>query len=398
MPIPPKVARSINAKASKTKKPRCIHLILPLRIALGRNVLQGVAAYYEGREHAPFKLHDSSAKDLPPHAPPLPPDEPMLGAITPVLIEQRNPAQLGQVVNVMHRWASVPVFHVMTDDLRIGRMAADYFLGKNLRHFAYVGADTERLTGFSKRLREAGHPCDTLLLPDTAAVDIPGLYEWLVRLPKSTGIHTFNDRLARSVIEGLLAVGRAVPEDIAVVGVDDDFVQCLLSPVKITTIDPDFFQVGWQAAEMLGRLINGKTPPANPLLVAPGRLIERQSSDFPSIGDQHAIQAARLIRREATHGITVAEVIAQIPLSRRPLERRFRKTFGCSLHDQIQRDKLSEAVRLLAATSLTIGEIARRSGFSDAKQFSKTFRLKHKCTPSTYRRQQKKSSTPLLMI
>lgn len=363
---------------------RHIHLLLQTSTAMGQQILSGIRRYALHREDWRFGLMNPSA-DTPASAlgPPL--ADAALGRIQAWLGAAWTPEQCGRVINISrgHDFPHIP--SVTCDDTGIGRMAAEYLLGKDLAHFAYYGARCQRAKAFVDRLAQDGHPCSIL---DPEGGD-GGTEQWLENLPRHTGIFTFNDGNAKALIWAAEGVNRAIPEDLAVVGVDNDETESLLSPVPITSVDPNFREVGFQAAKLLDEIFNGFDARETRLRIPPLRVVERESSDFPMIDDPVAIQAARFVQRNACEGINVADVARHMPLSRRPLERRFKEAFGRTILDEIQRVRIGEAARLLVQTPLPVGAVAQEAGFNNTQWLNRVFRTATGLSPAAYRRNQK---------
>lgn len=292
-----------------------------------------------------------------------------------------------RVVNVSRGWDVPGASNVTCDDRAIGRMGAEYLLGKGLEAFAWVGfAEPGRRFGqFAWTLERHGHRVERFDLSDREGVQAE-LAAWLRGLAVPTGLLAFNDDVAMVVLDCAAEAGVGIPDRLAVVGVDNDELRTLFAPVAVTSIDPDFVEVGRRAAETLDAVFKGGDPAAEPIRVPPKGVIERESTDFPGELDPVAVAAARLIRAQATEGINVGDVVDQLPASRRSAGRRFQKAFGRSIAEEITRVRLAEARRLLIESRLPLGEICRRVGYVSAAHFSRLFRKEVGCTPSAYRR------------
>jgi LacI family transcriptional regulator len=288
------------------------------------------------------------------------------------------------VINISRSRDLAGIASVTCDDALIGRMAAEHLLDKNLQAFAYFGAESRRESAFAECIAAHDRPYHCL---NADAVSKPQLHGWLKGLPLRTGVMAFNDQEAAHLLWAAQAVGRTVPEDLAVVGVDADHIQSLLAPIPITSVDPDFFRVGYLAAELLDRILHdGYDARAERIRVPPRRVVEQASSDFAGIGDTFAVQAARFIRRHACEDLRVTDVVDAVPLSRRPLERRFRRIFGRTLLEEIQRLRIAEAARLLTHTRLPVSEVAQESGFKSHARFTQLFGQTVGVSPAEYRR------------
>lgn len=369
-------------KSGKSPRYHSIHLCLKLDSGFGRGILDGLSAYGGHRTDWRFGIvsgHHSATG--PPHA------DAFLGSVKPGHVERWDAKQRGMVVNTSRSHDFPGIVSVTCDDRRIGRLAADHLLGKGLTSFAYYGpAPNRREEAFHERIQEAKGHSYTPFFEGAASRGEEDINHWLADLPKCTGIMTFNDGYALQLLWVADSMGRGVPEDLAVIGVDADPVQSLLSPVPITSVDPDFYTVGYRAAEFLDRILQGYDACDERIRIPPAGIVEQATTDFPGVDDPWVIEAARYIRRHACAGIRAADVVATIPLSRRPLEHRFRKYFGRTILEEIHRVRIDEAARLLTHTGLTISTVAKKSGYSSRTKLTQIFGKTTDMSPSEYRR------------
>jgi LacI family transcriptional regulator len=287
------------------------------------------------------------------------------------------------VVNVSSKLESGTMPSVVSDDKAVGRLAAEYFLRRGYRNFLfYAPYDRQfarlRHEGVAQRLAEADH---------TAAVirDHAGLAKGLPALPRPLAVIACNDRAALTVLEICRAAALRVPDDVAVLGVDnDDLIQGLAYP-PLSTINTARERIGFEAAAMLERLLRREAITASVVLVPPEGVITRQSTDTLAIADAEVAEAVRFIHAHAGRTITVNDVIRPMTISRRQLERRFRLSLGRSILDEILRNRLDRARQLLIETELTLPQIATASGFSSASYFNVVFRKAFGNTPGAFR-------------
>lgn len=206
------------------------------------------------------------------------------------------------------------------------------------------------------------------------------------RSPNSPGVFTCNDIIAFQTAEACRLSELRVPEDVAIVGADNDDVLCELARPALSSVAVASKAVGYQAAAMLDRLLDGAPPPP-PLLLPPLGVVTRQSSDLICLPDPPVAAAVCFIREHSHMHLCVEDVLRDVPVSRRSLERRFRKFLGHGLGEEIRRVHVQRAKELLANTGLPMAEVACQSGFSDGQQFSRVFHEETDLTPSAYRRQ-----------
>jgi LacI family transcriptional regulator len=177
----------------------------------------------------------------------------------------------------------------------------------------------------------------------------------------------------------------AVPDEVAVLGVDNDELLCDLADPPLSSVIPDVRRTGYEAAALLDRMMRGAKIAPEGRLFAPLGVATRQSTDVVAVADRHISAAVRYIRSHACSGITVADVLKQVPMSRRVLEARFQKLLGRSPHTQILAVKLDRVKQLLADTDLSLAAIAERSGFKHVEYLSVAFKRQMGLTASEFR-------------
>ena len=202
-----------------------------------------------------------------------------------------------------------------------------------------------------------------------------------------------NDLRGQQLLNACRAVGVAVPDDVAVVGVDNDELICDLSDPPLSSVEPDTEKIGYEAASLLARLMNGETLCQRAYFIAPKGVVPRQSSDVLASDDDLVSQAVRFIRSNACRGINVDDVLKQVPLTRVTLKRRFEKLLGRSPKAEIVRVQLERVKHLLAETDLPQAQIADQCGFSHPEYLSVVFKQKTGQTPSAFRQARQSSQS-----
>lgn len=285
---------------------------------------------------------------------------------------------------------------VETDDRAIATMAADHLVGCGLHHFGYCGDErfnwsNWRRDHFRQYLRAAGHDC-AVYKPATRASSAADwereeddLAAWLGGLPKPAGVMACYDIRGRQVLDACRRAAISVPDQVAVVGVDNDELLCELSDPPLSSVRPDTRRTGYRAAELLNRLMGGTKVRQLAHPITPLGVVTRQSTNVLAADDRDVAEALRFIRDHACEGIGVKEVLARVPLSRRALESRFTRAVGRTPHAEIERVRMEWVKQLLLETDLTVGEIARRSGFRHQEYLSASFRRYAGVPPSAYR-------------
>jgi len=365
-----------------------VALIIESSIEYGRGVLRGIAGYL--REHGPWSIF-LEQRELGAALPKWIREWDGDGIITrsddPRIVRSGLPT-VGLYDRVEDR-LRLPM--ILNDNLAVGRMGARHLADRGFRHLAYYGVRRERWS----ELRLAGASEVAGSAKATFAVHAGGgswepsqerLRRWLESLPRPLGLIAANDLHGLRALDACRRAGLAVPEEVAVVGADDDAEVCELSdpPLSSVTFHPE--RVGYEAAALLERLMGGRAAPAEPLLVPPLGVSARQSSDILAIDDPDVAKAIHHIRRHAFEGITVEDVLREVPLTRRALEHRFRRRLGRTPKEEIQRLRFEQAKSLLATTDLPVARISDRLGFHQPAYLSAAFQREAGTTPSTYRR------------
>lgn len=285
---------------------------------------------------------------------------------------------------------------VETDDEAIARVAAEHLLQRGFTQLGYCGDpgfnwSLWREEHFARIVRQAGCECH---IHRSIPVLEKGyswnrekrrMMHWVQRLPRPIGIMACYDIKAQQLLDVCRELDIAVPEEIAVVGVDDDRLLCDLADPPLSSVIPNTHRTGYEAAELLDRLMSGRKVRPEAHLIAPIGIQVRQSSDTLAIDDADIATAVRFIREFATTGINVSDILSRIPLSRRVLESRFRRIVGRTPHQEIMRVRIERVKRLLADTTFSLVAIAARTGFEHVEYLSVAFKREVGQTPRQYR-------------
>jgi LacI family transcriptional regulator len=310
----------------------------------------------------------------------------------------------------------IPVVDV--DHAAVGRMAAEYLLSLSLTRFAFFGSalaeySRVRQQSFQQRLREAGYEtaiCHGEYLREAPTTTSWKKMEsqtrrWLRQLPKPVGLFASNDVLARSLTDTCSQLGLHVPDEVALLGVDNDELECLLTSPPLSSIAIPGGRIGYEAAKLLDQTMDGPasgtaskgTVPfslrrklghsADRVFLPPIRVVARQSTDTMATGDPVVMAALRYIHSAAIEGVNVAGVVHATSVGRRELERKFRAILGRSVLQELRRVRIEQAQKLLAGTDLPMPAIAKLSGFSSAHRLTIVFHRLCGMPPTAYRRQ-----------
>lgn len=380
------------------KRRKSVALLIETSNAYARGVLEGIMAYV--RQHEPWSLYlpEQGRGDRPPAW--------LAGWKGDGIIARIETREIARAV----RRTKLPVVDVSaarhipevpwveTDDAAIARMAAEHLLDRGFKTLAFCGEprfvwSRLRCEQFIARAREAGARCEIYQSRGRSGRATPlgsehaALVKWVRSLPRPAGVLACYDIKAQQLLDACRDAGVAVPEDIAVLGVDNDPVLCNLTTPPLSSVIPDAQRTGFEAASLLGRMLAGERLRPDAHLIAPVGVETRQSTDVLAMGDRDVAAALRFIREHACDGIGVGEVLRAVPLSRRVLESRFRKHAGRTPHAEILRVRLDRVKQLLLETDLPLERIAALAGFEHPEYMSVAFRRELGPTPGQYRRQ-----------
>jgi len=291
---------------------------------------------------------------------------------------------------------------VETDDRLIARMAAQHLVDRGFEKFAFLGKpefnwSRWRQDEFKALAENSNFECFEF---SSSPVHGKGfswtkerkrLKAWVESLPKPIGVMACYDFAGQQLLDICRELEIAVPEQVAVIGVDNDVRLCRLCTPPLSSVIPDTHRTGYEAAQLLDHMMRGERLSEEAILVPPSGIAERQSSDVYAIDDEDIVTALRFIRENACTGITVADVLKAVPLSRRMLEHRFQKLVRRTPHAEIVRIRIDRACRLLRETNLTLSEITARTGFSNPDYFSAAFKRHMHLSPRAYRKENKLS-------
>ncbi|MEM7600504.1 MAG: DNA-binding transcriptional regulator [Verrucomicrobiota bacterium] len=281
------------------------------------------------------------------------------------------------------------------DNALVGEMVAEHFLNRGYRRFAAYTLDSEsffreRIRNFVSRVEVSGATCERLPSqgesePQDWELHQSELIHWLQSLNKPIGIFAANDQLASRLLDACQRASIAVPEEVAVVGCENEETLCTFASPTLTSVQFDGEQVGYRAAEALDTLMKGKRP-MSPILIPPKGIEVRSSSDEWVIEDSLVLRAVRIIREEALIGLSVAEVCKRLNVSRSTLERRMKRSLKRGAKGELLRVRFREVTRLLRNTDFTIESISEMTGFTHAHYLQSTFRERYGMTPGSYRK------------
>jgi len=287
--------------------------------------------------------------------------------------------------------------NIIGDSDRIGEMAAEYLLSLGFKNFGFCGVEQEiwshkRAVSYTKVLRNAGYDVSSYSYPFSAKSDfareLPAMMEWIESLSKPIGIMASNDERGFHVLEACKAAGVNVPEEVAVLGVDNDVANCEFATPPLSSIALSTAKAGYEAARLLDSMMREGVSSVGKkeVVVKPTHVVARQSTSVFAVPDKVVAEALDFIRNNVKMQIQVSDVAEFVSVSRRELERRFKRYLNHSIHQEIKLKKVQLITKMLLETSDTISEIASELGFSSIAHISRYFRDIEGVSPIEYRR------------
>jgi LacI family transcriptional regulator len=286
--------------------------------------------------------------------------------------------------------------YVATDNHALMKLAYEHLIEAGLTRFACFSLPEaqanrwaqEREKAFRGLVQRDGLPVEIYRGLGTSAplwdIAVEQQIAWLHSLPKPIGIIAVTDARARQLLQACLTAGIAVPEEVALIGIDNDPLTRTLTRVPLSSVIQGTETMGRTAAALLHQMLHGKPCTGTQVLVPPDAINVQASSLHQPLGNPYVMQALLFIRQYACQGIKTDQVAAYVGVSRSSLEAHFRKVRGCSVHDEILRFKLAAAAKGLENQDLAIADIAARCGFTSAQYLHTVFRREFGCTPRQY--------------
>jgi len=396
------IAKSREVCFPTCMKPYRVALLIEEAREVGRSLLRGIAQY--SRTHGPWIFyreapfyeqltHEERVRRIKEWCPDgiimreqgrL--DKPLLGLGVPAIYSS-------------HRRGPVPgIPNILGDDRQIGTMAAEYLLEKGFRHFGFCGFKNiwwseDRGRFFAEHLSERGFNVD--VYPTRPGSPAPSWFEepdlmaeWIKTLPKPCAIFACTDDRCRQLSEACKRVGAKVPEEVALLGVDNDELVCDFASPPLSSIVLNAEKTGYDAAAVLHRMMQGEAVGGITVPIPAPRVVTRQSTDIVAIADPVVATAMSYIREHYRKGIGVVDIARAAGVSRRVLEIHFRKSMDRSVYEEVLRLRMNHACILLMETNLSVAQIAEALNYDEIKYFSRGFRKVVGISPLAYRKQQ----------
>jgi LacI family transcriptional regulator len=360
----------------------------------GRDIVRGIRRYVA--EQGPWSLY-LEPRDLrssfPDWLKKWPGDGILARTADSALLRQLKATKL-PVIELRTTVLKHPFPYIGMDNPVIGERVARHFLDRGFRRFAcYLDTGElffrQRCESFLKTLKGQGMQCSVF---EAKAAGLRWdqhqrqLAEWLTSLEKPCGLFATNDQLGFWALDAARRAGISVPEQIAVIGAENDKTLCETAWPPLSSVQLRGQTVGFTAAKMLDEWMKKKVMPPKETFLPPGDIVVRQSSDIVAVEDERIAKALRYIRQRAANGIGVDDVAREVALSRSALERRMKTMIGRSPGEELIRIRFSQVERLLAQTDLTLDAIAERAGFKHPQYMAEAFHKRAGMTPGEYRR------------
>ena len=287
---------------------------------------------------------------------------------------------------------------IRPDNVGMGHLGAEHFLERGYTSFGYCGFKNdgwscERRDGFLEALRLTGHRVDVFdvdypgdLTPVWDTKQTTALATWLRDLPRPVAVMACNDMRALQVVAAAQAAGILVPEEVAVLGANNDTHRCEMAYPPLSSVVPNAYQSGYQAAELLHQLMNGGVTEPVDRRIEPLEVITRHSTDVLAIDDKNVAAALSFIREHACRGITVDDVLKHAFVSRSQLEKKFRRHLGRSPQAEIRRVQVTKIRQLLFETTYPLKKIAELTGFEHVEYMCVVYKRLTGEAPGAYRR------------
>lgn len=360
-----------------------IILLLETSRAFGRELIIGIARY--SRLHGPWSFYKEPI-DLKSSIPQLTnwnPDGIIMrdSLITKELLKLKIPTILA--IHDSKYPENLPV--IKTDSPNIAKMASDHLIEKGLKNLAFLGYDNYdwsegRKLYFNQFNKVAGFKTHNYIPPkknkkNNWEIEQQHVIAWIKSLPKPVGIFACNDDRGQHILEVCKMINVKVPEEVAVIGVDNDPLVCDIGDPPLTSIALNIESAGFQAAALMDYMINKKKNLKKQIMVSPTHVVQRQSTDILAVEDKDVARAIRYIKNNAKNKILVKDVVKATCLSRRTLERRFKQSLHRSIYGEIRRVRIELISKMLIETDLPISEITSFFNFTDVEHIARYFKI-----------------------
>lgn len=378
---------------------RKVALLIEATNGYARGLLHGVARY--AHEHGRWTIY------FEPRALDEPPPKWLKGWKGDGILARIGNHRTANAVMAVHspvvelrRMLSLPgIPAIGPDHGAVARLAFDHLRERGFRHFAFCGLPCgqdppldDRADAFVTCLGSAGLACNVFPADHRMGWEQEQrlLVRWIRGLPKPVAVMTCQDNRGLQVLRACTQVGIAVPDQVAVIGAGNDDCLCNLSDPPLSSVDLAPETIGYEAAALLERMMEGRPPPSSALLVQPRGIVTRFSTDVLATEDEAVSRAVGFIRGRARDNIQVSDVLAHVKLSRSGLEPRLKRVLGRTIHQEIHHVRIERVKALLANSLLPTKQIADQTGFNSVQYLTRVFRKATGQTPSAYRKRMRR--------
>lgn len=392
----PRVSASVSGVPGGAR----VLVLLSTSSAWSRGILRGFMSAAHEQDWSPLHYHPGSdvswlADEWAPAAAVIGPE------LTAEALAELAPAAL---VSVNFDRSAEGIASVCLDEARIAALAVEHLWRMGLRQLSTFRFDASPFALARERVFVAeAHAAGARVAPGWGSeselpedrVEVPArILEWLRQLPRPCGIFTCTDSWGRVVARYVRAAGLRVPEDIALVGADNDVLECELISPPLSSVMIAWQELGRKAAHLVQLALSGKPIEPRLQVLPPIEVVTRRSSSSLAVEDPLVAKAVSWIRANAERRITVSMVARAVGGGRQRLERRFRAALARTVHDEIRRAHVDAAKSLLTSTSTSLSQVARHSGFTNAALLNAAFQRELGMPPGLYRRrvQQERAS------
>ncbi len=394
------MVRKANGRKSQAKRPNAvIGVVSDCSSAYGRNMLRGILRYASLQQK--WQLHvDTWRVSAKLGQFPQTDGAILVGADDEVFKLMYQNSRHMVCCSGSYDASRTPV--ISLDDKAAGAMAADHLIDCGLEHFAFYGLQNrtindfanQRLTGFEKELQSRGFDCVVSPVSWQNEVDWMNrehradLVAWLQSLPKPIGIMASDDFGAFDLLAACHEADLKVPDNIAVIGVNNDDLLCEAANPSISSVDVDFQRMGYEAAKLLHRMMRGKLESETlpHIKMPPLGIQQRTSTSQLTVDDKDLAAAIRYIRDHACDPCSVRDVMEHVKVTRRWLERKFVDKVGRTPYEEILRVRIEQSKRMLLQLDLSVDDIAGQCGYTATSNFNRVFRKVTGITPAVFRR------------
>lgn len=372
----------INRFSKKSPQMKRVVLLIETSREFGRQLIFGIARY--SRLHGPWSFYKDQMglKSSIPHLTNWHPDGIIMrdSLIKNELINLKIPSILVQHDSAYSK--DLPV--IITDSQAIAKMASEHLISRGFKNFAFCGFDNYEWSNgrkhyFCHHNAEAGFETHVYCSPRKKKIidwenEQQHVCNWIKTVPKPVGLFACNDDRGQHIIEVCKRLGFKIPEDVAVVGVDNDPMICDVGDPPMTSIALNVESAGYEAAKLLDHMIDHQKIEGEQIDVTPTHIVQRQSTDLLAIDDPEVSAAIRFIKENAKNKIFVNDVVKITRISRRSLEKRFRETVHRSIYDEIRQVRVELISKLLIETDFPISHISSLFNFTDVEHIARYFK------------------------